>query len=160
MNVLPMVNKALCLFQSRQALPEAEAICREALEIDPTCDIAVATLGQLLLQQNKVHEAVKAFEKSAEIARTEPELVNALAFENATKAQLDFIDKYPEVRSQIWGYHKPIRVTYGLLIYSTHTEWAWHSQGCNGTIRNKSREQPSIRAMGKRVRRSDGLCSY
>ncbi|KAK9900109.1 ADP ATP carrier receptor [Cystobasidium minutum MCA 4210] len=96
MNVLPMVNKALCLYQSRQALPEAEEICREALEIDPTCDIAVATLGQLLLQQNKVHEAVKAFEKSAEIARTEPELVNALAYENATKAQLDFIEKYPE----------------------------------------------------------------
>lgn len=101
MNVLPMVNKALCLYQSRQALPEAEEICREALEIDPTCDIAVATLGQLLLQQNKVHEAVKAFEKSAEIARTEPELVNALAYENATKAQLDFIEKYPEVRTGI-----------------------------------------------------------
>lgn len=96
-NVLPMVNKALCLYQSRQALPEAEAICREALELDPGCDIAVATLGQLLLQQNKVHEAVKAFEKSAEIARTEPELVNALAYESATKAQLNFIESYPEV---------------------------------------------------------------
>lgn len=96
-NVLPMVNKALCLYQSRQALDEAETICNEALELDPGCDIAVATLGQLLLQQNKVKEAVKAFEKSAEIARTEPELVNALAYEAATKAQLDFIQKYPEV---------------------------------------------------------------
>ena len=93
-----MVNKALCLYQSKQALGEAEAICREALELDPSCDIAVATIGQLLLQQNKVHEAVDAFAKSAEIARTEPELVNALAYESATKAQLDFIDKYPEVR--------------------------------------------------------------
>jgi import receptor subunit TOM70 len=92
-----MVNKALCLYQSRQALDEAETICNEALELDPSCDIAVATLGQLLLQQNKVKEAVKAFEKSAEIARTEPELVNALAYEAATKAQLDFIQKYPEV---------------------------------------------------------------
>ena len=92
-----MVNKALCLYQSKQALGEAETICREALELDPDCDIAVATIGQLLLQQNKVHEAVKAFEKGAEIARTEPELVNALAYESATKAQLDFIDKYPEV---------------------------------------------------------------
>jgi import receptor subunit TOM70 len=109
MNVLPMVNKALCLYQSRQALPEAEAMCREALEIDPTCDIAIATLGQLLLQQNKIREAAKAFEHSAEIARTEPELVNALAYENATKAQLDFIEKYPEVsvreRASLHSFH-------------------------------------------------------
>lgn len=93
-----MVNKALCLYQSRQALAEAEAICREALDLDPTCDIAVATLGQLLLQQNKIRDAVATFQKSAEIARTEPELANALAYEAATKAQLDFIEKYPEVR--------------------------------------------------------------
>lgn len=91
-----MVNKALCLYQSRQALAEAETICREALELDPSCDIAIATLGQLLLQQNKVSEAVESFERSAEIARTEPELVNALAYEAATKAQLDFINNYPE----------------------------------------------------------------
>ena len=38
-NVLPMVNKALCLYQSRQALDEAEVICNEALELDPSCDI-------------------------------------------------------------------------------------------------------------------------
>lgn len=91
-----MVNKALCLYQSQQALPEAESICREALQLDPSCDIAIATLGQLLLQQNKVEEAVESFAKSAEIARTEPELVNALAYETATRAQLDFIEKYPE----------------------------------------------------------------
>ena len=96
-----MVNKALCLYQSKQALEEAESICRNALEIDPGCDIAVATLGQLLLQQNKVHEAVKAFARSAEIARTEMELQNALAYENATKAQLHFIEKYPDVRRAI-----------------------------------------------------------
>lgn len=121
-----MVNKALCLYQSRQALPEAETICREALEIDPTCDIAVATLGQLLLQQNKVHEAVKAFEKSAEIARTEPELVNALAYENATKAQLDFIEKYPEVSPFFVVARTPFPDLFKFdapHFHSTRTEW-------------------------------------
>ncbi|KAL7009397.1 TOM (translocase of outer membrane) complex component [Cystobasidiomycetes sp. EMM_F5] len=100
-NVLPMVNKALCLYQSRTALEEAEAICREALALDPASDIAVATLGQLLLQQNKIEDAVKTFEHSAEIARTEPELQNALAYENATRAQLDFIEKYPTVSANL-----------------------------------------------------------
>jgi len=37
-----------------------------------------------LLQQNKVHEAVDMFEKSAEMARTEAELVNALTYENVS----------------------------------------------------------------------------
>ena len=81
-NVLPMVNKALAIFQHRQDFVEAEKICREAVAIDEQCDVGVATLAQLLLQQNKVHDAVEMFERSAEMARTEPELVNALTYEN------------------------------------------------------------------------------
>lgn len=48
---------------------------------DEQCDVAIATLAQLLLQQNKVHDAVTMFARSAEMARTEPELVNALTYE-------------------------------------------------------------------------------
>jgi predicted Zn-dependent protease len=81
-NVLPMVNKALALFQARQDFEAAGKLCEEALALDPTCDVAVATLAQLLLQQNKVEEAVKMFTRSAELARTEPELVNALTYEH------------------------------------------------------------------------------
>lgn len=81
-NVLPMVNKALAIFQHRQDFATAESICREAVDIDPQCDVGVATLAQLLLQQNKVHDAADMFAKSAEMARTEPELVNALTYEN------------------------------------------------------------------------------
>ncbi|GAA5942247.1 uncharacterized protein JCM15063_002947 [Sporobolomyces koalae] len=94
-NVLPMVNKALALFQSTQDFTRAEQICREAITIDPQCDVGIATLAQLLLQQNKVHEAVEMFERSAEMARTEMELVNALTYENATRAQLAFLRDYP-----------------------------------------------------------------
>jgi import receptor subunit TOM70 len=80
-----MVNKALAIFQHRQDFATAERICREAIAIDPQCDVGVATLAQLLLQQNKVHEAVEMFEKAAEMARTEPELVNALTYENVSQ---------------------------------------------------------------------------
>lgn len=94
-NVLPRINRALALFQWKQDFAQAEQICREAIAIDPQCDVGVATLAQLLLQQNKVHEAVGMFQRSAEMSRTEPELINALTFENATRAQIAFIEAYP-----------------------------------------------------------------
>ncbi|KAI5478253.1 mitochondrial outer membrane translocase receptor TOM70 [Pseudohyphozyma bogoriensis] len=100
-NVLPMINRALALFQWKQDFALAESICREAIEIDPQCDIGVATLAQLLLQQNKVHEAVGMFERSAEMSRTEPELINALTFENATCAQIAFITSYPSYAEKL-----------------------------------------------------------
>lgn len=83
-NVLPFVNKALALFQWKQDINGAEALCKEALEIDPDCDVAVATLAQLSLQQGKIDEAIKWFEKSAQLARTEGELVNAITCERSS----------------------------------------------------------------------------
>ncbi|KAL4402989.1 TOM (translocase of outer membrane) complex component [Malassezia pachydermatis] len=95
-NVLPMINKALVLFQWKQDLTGAEQLCRDALKIDPECDVAVATLAQLSLQQSKIPEAIEYFRRSAEIARTEPELINAITYEYASRAQLQFIRDYPE----------------------------------------------------------------
>ncbi|KDE09717.1 hypothetical protein MVLG_00120 [Microbotryum lychnidis-dioicae p1A1 Lamole] len=100
-NALPLVNKALAVFQWKQDFAQAEKICREALEIDEQCDVAVATLAQLLLQQNKVHDAVKMFELSAQVSRTEPELVNALTYECATRAQIAFIEAYPSYAEKL-----------------------------------------------------------
>ena len=77
-NVLPLVNKALAIFQWKQDMPQAEKLCNEALAIDPDCDVAVATLAQLSLQQGKLEEAIKWFEKSGKLARTEGELANAI----------------------------------------------------------------------------------
>jgi mitochondrial import receptor subunit TOM70 len=74
------VNKGLALFQWKQDIGAAERCCREALDIDPECEAAVATLAQLALQQGKVSEAVDLFERQAELARSEPELVNALTY--------------------------------------------------------------------------------
>lgn len=57
--------------------------------VDPECDIAVATMAQLLLQQGKVTEALKYFERAAELSRTEGEVVNALSYAEATRTQLE-----------------------------------------------------------------------
>ena len=42
--------------------------------VDPECDIAVGTMAQLLLQQGKVAQALKYFQRAAELSRTESEV--------------------------------------------------------------------------------------
>jgi mitochondrial import receptor subunit TOM70 len=69
--------------------------------VDPDCDIAVATMAQLLLQQGKVTEALKYFERAAELARTEGELVNALSYAEATRTQIQVQEKYPKLSSKL-----------------------------------------------------------
>lgn len=103
MNVLPLINKALALFQWKQDFSAAEELCQKALIIDPECDIAVATMAQLLLQQGKVTEALKYFERAAELSRTEGEIVNALSYAEATRTQLDVQEKYPQLASKLQG---------------------------------------------------------
>jgi len=79
-NILPLVNKGLALYQWKQNIGAAERCCHEALRIDDECEAAVATLARLSLQQSKIDEAVKMFERQAELARSEPELVIALTY--------------------------------------------------------------------------------
>ncbi|KAI4597415.1 TOM (translocase of outer membrane) complex component [Pestalotiopsis sp. 9143b] len=103
MNVLPLINKALALFQQKQEFTEAEKLCEKALIIDPECDIAVATMAQLLLQQGKVTDALKYFERAAELARTPGEIVNALSYAEATRTQLEVQEKYPQLAAKLSG---------------------------------------------------------
>lgn len=103
MNVLPLINKALALFQWKQDFKEAEKLCQKALIIDPECDIAVATMAQLLLQQNNVSGALKYFERAAELARTEGEIVNALSYAEATRTQVMVTEKYPKLAAKLAG---------------------------------------------------------
>ena len=91
-NVLPMVNKGLALFQWKQDIGAAEGCCQEALEIDPECEAAVATLAQLSLQQSKIDTAVDLFKRQMELARSEPELANTLTYMYASIAQKTFIE--------------------------------------------------------------------
>ena len=80
MNVLPLVNKGLALFQWKGDIQAAETCVAEAVRIAPDSEAAVATLAQLNLQQNKIDEAVKLFERQADLARSEPELISALTY--------------------------------------------------------------------------------
>lgn len=71
--------------------------------VDPECDIAVATMAQLLLQQNNVPAALKYFERAAELARTEGEIVNALSYAEATRTQVQVTEKYPKLAAKLAG---------------------------------------------------------
>lgn len=102
-NVLPLINKALALFQWKQDFSESEELCRKALIIDPDCDIAVATMAQLLLQQGRVTEALTYFERAAELSRTAGEIVNALSYAEATRTQLEVQEKYPQLANKLQG---------------------------------------------------------
>ncbi|RVX75564.1 Mitochondrial import receptor subunit tom70 [Exophiala mesophila] len=100
-NVLPLINKALALFQWKQDFAAAEDLCEKALILDPECDIAVATMAQLLLQQGKVTRALEYFERAAELSRTEGEIVNALSYAEATRTQLEVSQKYPQLAARL-----------------------------------------------------------
>ncbi|KAI5812366.1 hypothetical protein BZA77DRAFT_145862 [Pyronema omphalodes] len=103
MNVLPLINKALALFQWKQDFSEAEKLCERALLLDPDCDIAVATMAQLLLQQGKVNRALEYFERAAALSRTEAEIINALSYAEATRTQLQVQETYPQLASKLQG---------------------------------------------------------
>ncbi|GAW16250.1 hypothetical protein ANO14919_056730 [Xylariales sp. No.14919] len=103
MNVLPLINKALTLFQQKTEFTEAEQLCEKALIIDPECDIAVATMAQLLLQQGKITDALKYFERAAELARTPGEIVNAVSYAEATRTQIQVQENYPQLAAKLQG---------------------------------------------------------
>lgn len=101
MNVLPLVNKALALYQWKQDVVSAEELCQEALQTDPEYDAAVATLAQLSLHQSKIERAVELFAKQADLSRTEPELAVALTYQYASEAQVEFLKNYPHMASHL-----------------------------------------------------------
>lgn len=93
MNALPIVNKGLALYQWKNDIKAAEECCLEALRVDEECEAAVATLAQLNLQQNKIDGAVEMFKRQAELARSEPELVNALTYQYVSARFLGRIEQ-------------------------------------------------------------------
>ncbi|KAG0258442.1 TOM (translocase of outer membrane) complex component [Actinomortierella ambigua] len=94
-NPLPYINKALLVFQWKQDPTGAEKLCQQSLEADAECDVAIATLGQLYLQQGKLEKAIEYFDRSIALARTEQELTSALGFREAALAQVTFAQDYP-----------------------------------------------------------------
>lgn len=75
------MNKGLALYQWKQDINAAEECCSQALQIDPFCEAAVATLAQLSLQQGNVNKAVEMFQKQVDLSRSEGELATALTYQ-------------------------------------------------------------------------------
>lgn len=100
-NVMPLINKALAVFQWKKDMSQAEELCRKALMLDSESDVALATLSQFLLTQGKAKDALQYFEKSAEVARTEAEIINALSYAEATRTQLEVERQYPDLAQKM-----------------------------------------------------------
>ncbi|ODQ63497.1 TPR-like protein [Nadsonia fulvescens var. elongata DSM 6958] len=96
-DILPMVNKAVILFQAKGDVAGAIELCEKALVLDPHSDITIATLSQLYLAQKNHAQALKYMDMHVQIARSEQELAQTLAFKNATEAQVRLESEYPAV---------------------------------------------------------------
>lgn len=104
MNVLPLINKALSLVSAGtgpEDVSKAVDLCRKAVAIDPASDVAVGTLAQFCLQQGVPEEAIKLFERNAELARTPTEKIQAITFALAAKTQLRIAKERPILRERL-----------------------------------------------------------
>lgn len=61
----------------------------------------MGTIAQLSLQQGKVQQALEYFEKAADLARTEAEIINAISYAEATRTQLEVQQKYPQLAARL-----------------------------------------------------------
>jgi len=100
-NVLPWVNKALVYATAKSDVKTATDCCMKALEIDENCEVAIQHLAQFKLQSNEIKEALKWYEKGIQVAMTEIGLSQFIQFHVAAKAQLAFMENYPEFAARL-----------------------------------------------------------
>lgn len=98
--LLAHVNKAMYYTQIKQ-FPDAEASCLKAIESDPRSDVANEALGQVYLAQKKRQLAVKAFLHTAKIARSEREIMNAIALSEVASAEIRFYEAHPHLDTKV-----------------------------------------------------------
>lgn len=101
MSVLPLVSKALVIFQTQKDFETSVDLCKQALVIDDRSEVAIGTLAQLYLSAGKHDEAMKMFKKNAEYARSEEELVQNLVFLVASKIQTTLQTDLPVVYKKL-----------------------------------------------------------
>ncbi|KAG2201499.1 hypothetical protein INT46_007772 [Mucor plumbeus] len=85
---VPYINKAMILYQNLSKPDEAIQLCKNALDADPACDAAVASLAQMLIEQDRPSEALIYYQKAIDLARTQTELEHAISYVEATKSQI------------------------------------------------------------------------
>ncbi|CDO56812.1 hypothetical protein DV451_004515 [Geotrichum candidum] len=104
---LPLVNKALAKFNTPGSDTEdCITLCKEALEVDPTNEIAQATLAQIYLQAGKLQEGYDALIKSAKNSRTNNEIVQQLNIAEATLAQMRVLEERPFLKERLEAIQK------------------------------------------------------
>lgn len=100
-NVLPLVNKALVLFQASNSIDECIELCLKAVALDPQSDVANATIAQVYLQTQQSKEAYTYLMKSVQLARTIPEMVQHLCMAEATNTQLRITEERPFLKKRL-----------------------------------------------------------
>ncbi|KAJ3329974.1 serine/threonine-protein kinase KIN2 [Blyttiomyces sp. JEL0837] len=100
---LPYINKSILYLQWKGDAASSESFCRKAIEVDSLCDIAFIQLAQLLIQQNRLQDALDTYDEAISVIRTEPELMNAISCREACAAQLYVSQLYPDVYSKLRG---------------------------------------------------------
>jgi len=81
------VYKALLFLQWKKDTDEATRLIRKAIELDEKCDFAYETLATLEVQAGNEVEALRLFECSLKLVRTEAEMANTYSLLEAAKAQ-------------------------------------------------------------------------
>ena len=85
-----MVNKATAVFHWKSDTEGAEALCKEALEIDPLCDGAYAALGQMYLQMHDYERAITSFRQLLDVSTNMGQIALALYHSYVSQNQSTF----------------------------------------------------------------------
>ena len=97
---LPYVNKAIICSHVKSDVESGIKYTRQAIEVDPRCDLAHMHLAQMYMAQGKIDEAVATYKAAMELSRTELDLENALMGIEASKAQQFAMDYRVKVMKQ------------------------------------------------------------
>lgn len=103
-NTLPMINKALALVTTASNAAEfdkALEICQEAEKIDPMSSMVVSTLAQLYLQRGEQVEAARRFERVAQIARSDNEIIQAMILQQSALLHTRVAKERPVIQERI-----------------------------------------------------------
>jgi len=94
---LPHVNNGVIELHTKGDMEAAVAHCKKALEVDPLCETAHLHMAHLCLQQDKLQEAVEAYDKAIGMMRVKQELIECLSMREGAAAQLALLSEQREV---------------------------------------------------------------
>ncbi|KAJ3077715.1 TOM (translocase of outer membrane) complex component [Rhizoclosmatium hyalinum] len=93
---LPYINKSILYLQAKQDPESAKRFCKQAAQVDPTCDIAYIQLAEIFIHQNHLQDALDACNAAIHVTRTESELVHVIYCREACASQLYASKMYPD----------------------------------------------------------------